>query len=236
MINITFVLQLIFFSSFVDANTKNAPVEVRLATEMMKSLHKKGLPYIECVFAKMKRTYKVISVPWQRAQLGVEKSSYDGFFVASRNENRDHYAEFSEPFFNIDWLYIATKKSGLTPDDPNFTQKTFAANRGSARLTWLLDKVENQEITNEVIITTNSFSSVQMLSRGRVDINLENRENFEVALKKTGLPRSDFKTFIAKSKPVGVYFGNAFLNREPEFLESFNAGVRVCKEGQLIEP
>lgn len=60
-------------------NTAVASAEVKLATEIQKSLHQRGKPYLECAFAKMDRPYRVISVPWARAQLGTEHGAYDGF-------------------------------------------------------------------------------------------------------------------------------------------------------------
>ena len=68
-----------------------------------------------------------------------------------------------------------------------------------------------------------------MLSRGRIDVNLENSENLRTAFNSTGLNPSEFLTFIAKEKSVGVYFTYTFLKREPGFLGKFNTTLQECK-------
>ncbi len=93
---------------------------------------------------------------------------------------------------------------------------------------WLLDKFEKKEITSEVVVTTDSIRTLDMLNRGRIEVNLDNGENLKMAFENTGLNPSDFRTFVAKAKPVGVYFGKDFLKREPEFLNLFNASVKAC--------
>lgn len=97
---------------------------------------------------------------------------------------------------------------------------------------WLLDKFDRKQITSEVISTTNSLTTLKILSLGRIDVNLENDSNLKTAFKDTGLSPADFKTFVAKSKPVGVYFGKAFLQREPEFLDIFNISIKACIKSQ----
>ena len=229
LISTLLFLQIIILSPLLVINTANAADEVKLATELQRALHQKGQPYLECISAKMGRTFQTTSVPWARAQLGTERGAYDGFFMASKNSKRDRYAVRSEPFFSIEWLYIVRKGSGLTPDDPEFAHKSFAANKGSARLMWLLDKFEKKEITSGIINSTDSANTLKMLSLGRIDVNLENNENLKNAFELTGLNPTNFQTFIAKSKPVGVYFGKDFLKRDPGFMEEFNTAVKACR-------
>lgn len=220
---------LIYLACQIGIVTTANSVELKLATETIRSLNQKGLPYIECAFSKLEHSYKITYMPWARAQFSTKHGLYDGFFMASRNNKRDEYAVLSEPFFNIEWLYIVTKKSRVSPESPGFFQSNFAANMGSARYSWLIDKYENDKITNVIVATPDAFSSLKMLALGRVDVILENNMNFETAYKKIGYAPTEFKTFVAKSISVGVYFSKSFLDSNPVFLNKFNASIRDCK-------
>ena len=90
-------------------------------------------------------------------------------------------------------------------------------------------KFGKKEITRQVVVTTDSMKTLNILGLSRIDVNLENDDNLKLAFEKTGRHPSNFRTFVAKTKPVGVYFGKAFLKQAPGFLEIFNAGVRACK-------
>lgn len=162
------------------AGSAAASEEIRFATELVRALHQKGEPYIECAIGKMERRYQVSSVPWARAQLGTQHGEYDGFFVASQNSKCSQYAVFSEPFFNIEWLYVVKRGSSITLGDADFTQRHFEA-------------------------------------------------NLQMAFEKTDQDPASFQTFFAMSKPVGAYFGKEFLQREADFLESYNGSMGAYK-------
>jgi len=207
-----------------------ASYKLRLVTETTRPLNQKGLPYIKCALAKSGYSSEIKSMPWARAQLVTERGLYDGFFVASKNDKRDQYAVMSEPFFNIDWLFIVNRESGLSPDNPKFLKGIFAANRGTARNAWLKNQYDNGIISHEVVTTTDAMRALMMLALGRVDIVLENSTNLDAVFQQTSYTSSDFQSFVAKSVPMGVYFNKDFLNRHPDFLNKFNAGIKECKK------
>jgi len=64
-----------------------------------------------------------------------------------------------------------------------------------------------------------------MLAMERVDIISENNFNIKTAYKETDYLASDFTTFIAKSKPVGIYISKSFLDRKTSFLSKLNASI-----------
>ena len=63
-----------------------------------------GITALDCVMTKMNRPYKVIFLPWGRAQNSVKKQKYGGFFSASRNEWRDQFAVLSNTFIQLTLL------------------------------------------------------------------------------------------------------------------------------------
>jgi len=202
---------------------------LRLATGTTLSLTQKAMPYLECALTNLEQPKAITSMPWARAQIATEQGLYDGFFMASRNHKRDQYAVLSEPFFNIDWVYIVRKESDLLPNTPKFQQAIFVVDIGSARSSWLKDEFDNGHISHEIVKTFDATIALTMLASGRVDIALLNNINSETAFKQTGYSASDFQTFVIKSIPVGVYFSKTFLATNPDFLENFNTNIKRCK-------
>jgi polar amino acid transport system substrate-binding protein len=224
-----FLILYIFLSGLVATEASEI---LRLTTEDTRSLNQKGLPYLECAFTKLDISKDITSMPWARAQLVTEHGEYDGFFMASRNDKRDRYAVLSEPFFNIDWVYVVKKENDLTPDNPKFLQGVFAANRGSARNTWLQDKRDRGLIAQEIVTPPNTLQSLVMLAFGRVDVVLENNENLRSFFERTDYSASDFETYIARTIPVGIYFNKDFLKSHPDFLDKFNVSIKACKNSE----
>ena len=219
-----------FFLLFAASPVSGAN-EIRLATQIEPGLADKGIPYINCAMAKMGRSFSVVWVPWERAQIGTEEGAYDGFFMASKNCKRDQYAVFSRPFQQIEWLFVVKKGSEITPGDADFRDRKFAANTGSARHIWLTEKFENKEFSREIVGTTSPLTSVRMVYLGRADVALVNDSDLEAVFKKSDLSPSGFNVFYSKVKPIGIYFGKAFLKEEPAFLGEFNESMRSCEDG-----
>jgi ABC-type amino acid transport substrate-binding protein len=216
------VVFFIFFSETVAAKI------LRLATETGRPLNKKGLPYMKCVLAKLELPREITSMPWARAQLSVEHGLYDGFFTASRNEERDRYAVLSEPFFNINWMYVVRKDSSLLPNTQKFQQGIFATKMGTSSYAWLKDKYDRGIIAHKIIAPSDATNALTMLDLGRVDIFLGNNINLEIAFKQTGFEPSNFKTFVVRAVPVGIYFSKAFLDNNLGFIDKFNESIKGC--------
>ena len=202
--------------------------ELQLATDIRDPLYQRGTPYIECAFSNMEYSYQTIWLPSVWAQLVTERGEYDGYFMASKNDQRDLNAVLSEPFLSAEWLYVVRKDSGLTPSGSNFHRGTFAANLGGAQHSWLEDKFNNGEIVNEIVGAQGATTSMNMLALGLIDVNLVNGANLENAFKEAGLNPSDFQTFVASTLPMGIYFGKVFLESEPGFLNAFNESMKGC--------
>jgi len=186
--------------------------------------------YIKCTFSKMDRKLRLEAVPWKRAQHGTKNGIYDGFFLASKNDIRDKYANLSDGFYDIEWLYVVKKDNQIALTDPNFYKQTFSSVLGSNRLMWLKKELARRGITRKIVVKLSSTKVLELLERDRIDVDLENNINLENSFKATGLNPSNFTYFVIKSYPVGAYFSKNFLKREPDFLEKFNKAVKICKK------
>lgn len=222
-------VRMLFVGLLVAAGPAIAADEIKLVTQLGVSLNDKGKPFIACAFQKMGRSHTVTEMPWARAQLGTKEGIYDGFFMATKNSKRDRYAVFSEPFMKIKWLYVVRKDSNITPDDPDFKDRISGANNGSSRHTWLTKKFKEKVFTRKIVGTTDSKGTIKMLQLGRIEVALENESHLGDVFIELAISPSDFKTFVARERPMSVYFGKVFLKREPEFLDVFNKNMRACK-------
>ncbi len=218
------VLILVFMPIF----SIQAQGKVKLAAEDASWLTEKGQPIIECAFRRIGVSLTIERVPWKRAQAETQTGKYTGFFMASENEDRNEFATFSESFMSVEWIYVIRKTSEITPQDPDFNSKIFAANTGSSRFNWLDKKQKKNEIYYKIFSADTSEQLLKMLLLKRMDVVLENRANFEKITTEGQIDIAKFRTYTALTRPLAVYFGHAFLHRNPDFLEEYNESIRYC--------
>jgi len=205
--------------------------EIKLATQPVgNALTKQGEPYIICAMGMLNQSFKVSRIPWKRAQMGTKYGEYDGFFMASKNKDRDVYATFSEPFVMIQWLYVTKKERKISPNDANFNSGIFIANLGSARHKWLENQHKKGLIKRKIGTTQDTEALLKMLLLDRADVALMNSADFNHVVKKLSLDRSQIKTYIAREKPTSIYFSKTFIKANPKFLDQFNNSMIQCKK------
>lgn len=207
-------------------------VELKLATDIRNPLHQKGIPYIECAFSNLEYTYQTVWIPSEWAQLVTERGEYDGYFMSIKSDQRDYYAMMSEPFVSVEWLYVVRKNSGITPADPNFSQRIFATDLASRRLSWLENKVGSSEILGNIVSAEDSVASLNLVMSGFADVNLIDSAELARAIEILEINPGDYQTFVASTFPMGIYFGKAFLEKSPDFLNAFNASMTNCKKSE----
>ncbi len=221
----TIVIAWLFFFSL-----PVAAEELKLATQLHgHRLSEESKPYVCCALDKLNFTYSICHVPWERAQREAAEGRYHGFFIATRNHRRDEFAEFSNPFYTIKWLYIVHRDCMVRPDSPGFLSLRFSADIGSARLTWLEDQFKQGVFNKEITEVDQPEQVLKMIQAGRVEVGVLNDHSFETALNKLSLPREAFRTFAMRNTPGGIYFNREFLARHPGFLDRFNHAMDACK-------
>lgn len=168
--------------------------------------------------------YRIVFLPWRRAQEDVRAGRADAFFAASRSAERDEYAVFSLPIAPQVWTWYFPRGAPLRPDDPAFkTTARIGATSGSNMAAWLARdgyRVEDDVRSMEQLVA--------MLRARRVDAVLANAITFEEAMRALGQSPETFESRAERSEPLGVYFGRHLLARQPGFLEAFNRHVPPC--------
>lgn len=180
---------------------------------------------VRCVLDKMEKPYEIDVVPWKRAQAMVIKDQADGFFAGSQNSKRDKYAQMSTPIADQNWMWFLLKSSQLTPDKDIFkSQATVSSFLGANMHKWLTDNGYNVSSSPPV----NTEDLLKMLLARRLDAILANDQVMAALLEKKKV--SDVvKTFLNKKKPLGIYFSNTFMDKNPDFLIRFNSFVAECR-------
>ena len=184
-----------------------------------------GITALDCVMTKMNRPYKVIFLPWGRAQNSVKKQQYDGFFSASRNEWRDQFAVLSNTFIQQEWNFYFHKQYKLPTTDSRLkTDTTFGARIHSNSAHWLIKQKFERVKTYPSIAEL-----VKLLMARRIDAVMENALLFEEHLNQLGIKPDDFVMRRNIRFDLGVYFGKHFLTEHPGFLSQFNRYTEQCR-------
>lgn len=176
---------------------------------------------VTCVLEKMGHQADIVVLPWMRAQLQVAGGEAVGFFAASKSADRDAYAEMSRAFIPQVWGWYQLAEKSFDPADKALKVGVLA---GSSMEKWLDD---NGYAATSRLQATEQL--VKMLRLGRLDVVLANEIVFKEAVSVTGSPEAAFKMREHSNRPLGVYFGKAFLTSHPGFLDAFNARVTDCR-------
>ncbi len=180
---------------------------------------------VRCAMEKLERPYRFEVYPWRRSQIMVMTSKAHGFFAASKSNERDEYATFSEIIAEQEWTWYLLKANKLDPKQDSFKEGAkVAAMIGSNMLSWLKNK--NYKITKEHIDTEKLFIG---LFDGEYDAILVNNLVAKHAINKLGLSKEQFSDVQHKYKPLGVYWSNEFLGVNPGFINNFNSMVIQCR-------
>ena len=180
---------------------------------------------LACVMDKLQQPYKVIFLPWGRAQLEVKQGNYDGFFSASHNNERDDFAVLSNTFIAQQWSFYLLKNTAIPLNqDAIKSNAQFGARRYSNATFWL------QKHNYNVIHQTSTLDElISLLEKNRIGAILENNLFFEAAAKRVNIPLSDFSVVPNLDRSLGVYFGKTFLTQYPDFLDKFNQHTENCR-------
>ncbi len=184
-----------------------------------------GITALDCVMAKMDQPYKVIFLPWGRAQNSVKKQKYDAFFSASRNEWRDQFAVLSNTFIQQEWNFYFHKHYKIPQTDSRLkTDTIFGARIHSNSAHWLI-KQKFQRVKTYPSIT----ELVKLLMARRIDAVMENALLFDEHLRQSGIASDTFVMRRNIRFDLGVYFGKHFLKKYPDFLSQFNRYTNECR-------
>lgn len=221
------ILWLLSFLSLSLYGADEMPKKIHLQTQIWPPYqYQKGdevdgiaVKAVRCAFERLKIPLAISVVPWNRAQNNTRDEKADGFFAASKNQERDQYAVLSKTLIPQDWVWFRgkDKKSELTK------KSIHGALKGSNMLSHL--KSEDYNVGLEAIASEDLFKALKLqrvdhiLVSGLVAQELEERRLINL---------SSFEKSVYKQNPLGVYFASRLIKRYPKFLEAFNSKFEIC--------
>ncbi|MBL4666044.1 MAG: transporter substrate-binding domain-containing protein [Sneathiella sp.] len=183
-----------------------------------------SIEVIKCAFSMIQMSVVFEVVPWKRAQTNVMNGLSDGFFSASRNKDRNKFAQLSTSIADQNWAWYSLKSNKISLEGfPVKKKSRIGAILGSNMTKWV--RSENYQITVEV---TKSKTLVSMMLLNRIDFFMGNELVVDKILSE--LENKDlFVKIIERTMPLGIYFSYDFLIRKPDFLPQFNTSVDACR-------
>lgn len=173
----------------------------------------------QCLLESLPFQYDISAVPYLRLENRLQRGTADLALLLSKTAERDNYAFFTVPVYDVDFL-IVTKKDKI-PEDYNFSSWTIGAVRGSSFADLLPSEYNTEPFVG------NSWNSLfAMLSRGRID----------AVFSASGIISQDVEPryleglnqFVVKTELIGAYMRKSFPN-SVEILKLINASIENCK-------
>lgn len=176
---------------------------------------------VRYAFKRMDLPLCIVVVPWKRAQLMTWSGQADGFFAASRNDEREERGVLSAVIADQKWNWYLLQESPLDPLAPGFRDTArVAAFQGANMLHWLQD---NQY--NVVAHPGNTGLLLDMLLDRRIGAALASDQAMERLLEERGL-QGRIRTVFFQNRPLSVCFSREFAEANPGLIRLFNAYVR----------
>lgn len=229
------LLQLPFTASFSHANTQGGSERIdtiKLATTIMSpyqtydelgQVQGTGINAIRCLEKATGLRFSIDVYPWKRAQELVNRGQYDGFFVGSKNKERDQYASYVGPLLHSFWHWYVPKDKvlELNPDNtPEKKDQVIGVVMGTNMHQWI-----QQKDGYEIIAHENSHKLFDLLKAGRIHYVLATGVMYESY---QASEQTDFNILVAKSKPLGLYMGHQFVKRQKSNFELIKKGASEC--------
>lgn len=177
---------------------------------------------VERIVQQAGMTMTVHIVPnYSRCVFEVSHQIADGFFLGSRNSERDAVAVMSRPVMLNRWIWVLRKNSHGDPAASLFkNQRDTGVLLNTNPHIWL--KEHGYRITGT---PTSGNSLLAMLDAGRFDAALVPELVFQHAAQQTGRNTADYRTALHSSQPFGIYLAKDFLRSHPDALERINAAI-----------
>ncbi len=153
-----------------------------------------------------------------RALAELKNGRSDGFFMASRNDERDKYAVFSESIMTNRWVWVRLAGSGA---------ELLSVAKPGEKVASLLNANTNRWLMKSgydpVHPAENIRQLVGMLDSQQVSAVLVAEEVFKAAYPND----TRYQITLQVEKEFGVYISKTFLESHPQFMDELNAAIRA---------
>ena len=185
------------------------------------SLSDQSIDMLDCVLSKVNQAYKVNTLPWARAIEDLKQDASDGIFTIAPTPELDTVAQMSAPFALEKWRWYFLHQSADQEFSPK--RRNIGVVRSSNVNIWL-----KQNGLKASIEVNNAEQLVRLLLIGRIDAFLEDEAKVNAQLERLGIKPDVLESDFSHYMPLGVYFSNKLLERQPHLLERFNQALQQC--------
>ncbi|MCX4029688.1 hypothetical protein H0A36_12995 [Endozoicomonas sp. SM1973] len=182
---------------------------------------------VKCVFKTLDKRYNIKLMPWNRAIKEVETEQAHGYFAVAEDSNINLFATLSAPLILEKWSWFFSRKLHPKRQRNSFRHALIGVLSDSNEAIWLERrgyKIASKARSLELL--------VNQLERGRVEVVLSNSQIFHRELIKAGI-ENDVQSMFTKFTPLGMYFSNSFIKKNPYFIKRFNQAVGPCTLQQI---
>jgi ABC-type amino acid transport substrate-binding protein len=192
-----------------------------------------GVDRVARIIERAGMTMTVHVVPnYSRCVFEVSHQIADGFFLGSRNAERDAVAVLSRPVMVNRWVWVLRKSSQADPPTPEFKdQRDVGVLLNTNPHVWL--KEHSYRISGT---PTSATSLLAMLDAGRFEAALVPELVFQHAAQQTGRNSTDYRTALHSSQAFGIYLSKDFLRGHPSALERINAAIEALAPANANPP
>ncbi len=181
-----------------------------------------GIQRVGQLLDKLELDYEIeLALNYARAARLVEIGQKDGFFLATRNEQRERFAVFVGPVYINRWTWFLPVSSELDPRASGAHEHMRAASVvGTNTARWLKKNGFSLGLSPRSV-----EQLLKMLDGGKVDAVLLSAPVFQHAVETSGRLMSAYRGVVQESKPMGVYLSRQYLRKHPGMLQRFNEAV-----------
>ena len=186
-----------------------------------------GVELVSKVMEDLGLSYEMELAPnYGRAFIETKRGNADGFFLASKNGERDAIAVFTEPLTTNNWSWFFKAGSVFNPRASGFKETvevgTFLHTNTHK---WLL---ENGYRVSSAVTKVELLP--KMLELDRLGAVFLAEVVFNESAAQANLSNRHFVKIVEISKPFGMYISKGYLSGHPNFLKEVNAAIKRLKK------
>lgn len=225
----------LIITTFSSASTNQAQPEViRIASHNLSPYHwvndenkftGPALHTLECIFSNLSQPFEISIYPWPRAQELVRIESYDAFFIGSKNEKRDQYATFAQPFYFDSWYLYFNPNKTIDINSDQIKESYLGVLLGSNMEQWLIKKGYKN------LLSGRDYSHLfKLLNIGRLELVMATKGIYNAQMDIGWWTDDKFVSKKIRDLEMGIYFGHHFIKAFPYFLKKFNEAAKNCQQ------
>lgn len=182
-----------------------------------------GVEKVREVFRRAGLEMQVQVVPnYARCVSEVRAGAADGFFLGSRNRERDAVAVMTDAIMINNWIWLLPKGTTRKPADADFVRTaSVGVMLNTNPHAWLRD---NGYLVGGT--TKNAASLLNMLDAGRLDAVLVPELVIQNALQTSGKRLDDYQSHTHSRQPFGIYISKQFIRQNPGVVDQINDAIR----------